>query len=483
MKELSLGNRPKTVKRLLIVGGVMAIGLLMLMLIPSAVRSSADQQGTQQGWQDLYFEDFSSGMGADWTPIDANGATGGDYEWGTVFYTHTSAPLSVWATGGGADGLTLVGNETYTYPDSVDSWLIYGPLDVQDVFAVEASFDWWLDSAPGDWLGWCLTTDVGPDGANCEEVRLSGPISTWISGTVSMDVTAGVTTPVYLAFHFTSNDDGEVGTGAFIDNVRIRGDYGYRYYLAMVRRQPTPTPTPTPTPAGLNFYDSFNNNSNGWPTHSADCCLDVCFDDRQHMSYKYSLWFESGRYHVHVPLDCRDPAANNDHGDTRHIMPVTFAPGIRRPTDETCIEARGSLERWDSYWSFWGLVFAASEDMDVVYTLEVNNLGDWGVIRRDGYEYPGLNHPLDDLNSQTRIVEYAGAQRDPANPFPEANTLRAKVEGDTVRLYINGVRVHKFSHDAISNLRYVGLMGGDWEITPTQIGYHYFFLDEGCDDY
>ncbi|MGD1993763.1 MAG: hypothetical protein PVI59_11270, partial [Anaerolineae bacterium] len=294
----------------------------------------------------------------------------------------------------------------------------------------------------------------------------------------------GTTAPLYLAFHFTSSSGGR--TGAFVDNVRIWGDYGYPNYLPLVRRDPTPTPTPTPTPAGLNFYDSFNNNNNGWPTHEADCCLDpsICYDARQNLSYKYSLWFEDGRYHVHVPLDCRASPTQN-HGDTRHIMPVTFAPGIRRPTDVTCIEARGRVERWDSYWSFWGLVFAASSDMNTIYTLEVNNLGNWGVIRRDGYEFPGLNHPTDDLNSQTPIVPYseANAQRDPADPFPSANILRARIEGNTVRLYINGVQVHQFTDPSIGGLRYVGLIGGDWEITPTQIGYDYFYLDEGCDDY
>lgn len=484
-----MGQKPKTLHRLLIVGGVMVVGVLMLMIIPSAVRSSADPQGSQQGWQDLYVEDFSGGLGAGWTTFDANGADAGDYEWGTGFYTYTSAPASVWGTGGGVDGLSLVASDTYSYPNKADSWLVYGPLDVEDVFAIEATFDWWLDSAPGDWLGWCLTTEDVLNGGECDEVRLSGPISTWISGTVTLDVDPNATTPVYLAFHFTSDDNSDTDPdnsdrgGAFIDNVRIRGDYGYVYYLGAIRRDPTPTPTLTPTPAGAYFYDTFNTNSNGWPTHQADCCLDVCFDAHEHMSYKYTLWFENGRYHVYVPLDCRDAASNNDHGDTRHIMPVTYAPNLVRPVQQTCIEARGSLERFDSYWSFWGLVFAGSGNMNTIYTLEVNNLGNWGILRRDGYEFPGLNHPLDDLNSQTEIVAYSpsNAQRDPARPFPETNTLRAKIEGDTVRLYINGVQVHKFSHSIISDLRYVGLIGGDWEITPTQIGYDYFLVDEGCD--
>lgn len=485
MKDPSSIQKPKTMGRLLIVGGVMVVSIVLLMLIPSAVRSSEDQQGTQQGWQTLYFEDFTLGLGGEWEAIDANGSTGGDYTWGgDADYTYTSGPYSVWATGGLTDGVGLVASDTYTYPDNADSWLIYGPLEVSDVFAVEASFDWWLDSAPGDWLGWCLTTEVGPNGANCDEVRLSGPISTWISGTVSMDVTYGVTTPVYLAFHFTSNDDGQVGTGAFVDNVRISGDYGYPYFLAMAHRDPTPTPTPTPTPAGLNFYETFDNNSNGWDRHQADCCLSGCDSPGAHPAYKYSLWFDGGRYHIRIPLDCRaqtDPPPEN--GDTRQIMPAVYAPGIRRPRGNTCIQVRGLLERWDQYGSFWGLVFAGSADMNTIYTLEVNNFGDWAVIRRDGYTFPGLNS-ADDLNIQTRIVPYAGSgPRYPADDFPAANTLRVRINEDSVWLYINGELVKEFSDSAISDLRYVGVIGGVWEMTPTQLGYKYFYVDEGCDDY
>lgn len=249
-------------------------------------------------------------------------------------------------------------------------------------------------------------------------------------------------------------------------------------YLPVLLQNYAPMP---PTPE-LDFYETFDSNVNGWQTHQADCCLDACFDAREHLSYKYSLWLEGGRYHVNVPLDCRANPDEN-HGDTRHIMPVTLAPSVHRPLSQTCIQARGSLEQWDAYWSFWGLAFAASENMYTVYSLEVNNLGDWAIIRRDGYEFPGLNHPLDDLNSQTRIAEYSGGQRDPAVSYPSANTLRVRIYGDTVVAYINGQEVDRFTHDAISELRYVGLIGGDWEMTPTQIGYDYFYVDEGCDDY
>lgn len=231
----------------------------------------------------------------------------------------------------------------------------------------------------------------------------------------------------------------------------------------------------------LNYYDTFSSSSSGWGTHTADCCLDGCDSgtNREHLNYKYNLYYSGGRYHVNIPQDCRSGGQN---GDTRHIYPLSFVPGITRPTSETCIELRGSFENWDPWWSFWGLAFAASEDKSTVYSLEVNNLGDWGIVKRTGYQYPGPNHPFKN-ETRTYIKQYIGAQQWPAKAGYESNTLMAKVVGNTVTLYINGEQVYSFYDGAISSLKWIGIMGGDWEIAPTQIGYDYFYVDEGCDTY
>ena len=241
--------------------------------------------------------------------------------------------------------------------------------------------------------------------------------------------------------------------------------------------------TKSTTVVSLDFYDDFSDPNSGWRTHEADCCLDGCDNgiEQEHPNYKYNLYYEDGRYRVKIPLDCR--AQGGKHGDTRHIYPVVFAPGIERPADKTCIEVKGRFERWDPYWSFWGVVFAASEDKSTVYSLEVNNLGDWAIVKRTKYDFPGPNAPYQNEN-RDYIEPYTGEQpRDPANPAFTANTLRVEIEGDKVDLYINGKKVRGFSASEISSLRYVGMIGGDWEITPTQIGYDYFYMDVGCDDY
>lgn len=229
------------------------------------------------------------------------------------------------------------------------------------------------------------------------------------------------------------------------------------------------------------FYDDFTDPTSGWRTHQASWGLVGCDrgDLQQNPDYKYNLFYEGGRYKVNIPLDCR---AGGRHGDTRHIYPVTFAPGVERPETRTCMQVRGAFERYETYWSFWGLVFAASDDMDTVYSLEVNDRGDWAVLKRTGYDFPGPNHPWTN-EVRHKLVDWNDGLRYPARPPFETNTLRAEVNGNNVRLFINGRLIHQFSDAQIGSLRRVGIIGGNWELTPSQIAYDYFYLDEGCDGF
>lgn len=261
------------------------------------------------------------------------------------------------------------------------------------------------------------------------------------------------------------------GSDTYYYRVRGRNGYGNGPW-SPIRRV---------TSVSRDFYDDFNDPGSGWMRHEAWCCLSGCDNGilQQHPQYKYDLFYEDGKYHVKIPLDCR---AGGSHGDTRHIYPVVFAPGVERPDSRTCIEAKGAFERYGTYWSFWGLVFAASDDKSTVWSLEVNDVGDWAVLRRTGYDFPG---PNSSEYNETRWKEedWAGDSRPPARAGFESNTLRAEVDGNNVKLYINGEKVYEFSNAEVGSLENVGLIGGDWEITPTQIGYDYFYVDRGCDNY
>jgi hypothetical protein len=235
------------------------------------------------GRETVFSETFSSELGASWTVVDASDTDGGNYTWATDSFTFTSPGYSAWSIGGGTDGEDLTGG-TDAYTHHVDSWLVYGPVELSGLREPIMAFEWWLEtdaaagvedqavelerveqvSAPpeeGDWLGWCvLTAENDFDSARCEYV--SGSIGRWSSGILALDEVSGTARRVWIAFHFVSDGDGAGGRGAFVDDVVVRGyrDYritlplifkrffpGHRVFFPLVRKDPKPTASPTPT--------------------------------------------------------------------------------------------------------------------------------------------------------------------------------------------------------------------------------------------
>lgn len=248
-------------------------------LQPGATLVQTDQAGDSEGWQTVFTETFDSGIGPGWTVIDASTADGGEYTWGADSFAPASPITAAWCVGGGADGISLTAGLD-DYPDHVDSWLIHGPIELGDAWDAYVRFKWWmeksgpsqlarrdalasvqrserLDHAPdqGDWLGWCLLPD--PTGlesavgkAACTYV--SSPAGAWMLGSIPLDshlrATEGVTKTVWIGFHFLSDGDGHAGRGAFVDDVELRVNRGYRAFLPLVRKA---VPEPTPAPRNL----------------------------------------------------------------------------------------------------------------------------------------------------------------------------------------------------------------------------------------
>lgn len=247
--------------------GIGISGVVLGTLGSAAAPSSGVAQGSSEGWQTVLSETFTSPLAPEWTFTDASGTDGGEYKWGTEAFTYTSAGAGAWCVGGGADGISLTAGSD-VYPENVDSWLTYGPVKLGDVWDARVEFNWWLetggagtgrmqaaeaqairqvDSAPeyGDWLGWCILTD-GEDGESCRGTYLSGSIGRWMRGTIPLEAyiptTHGVTNTVWVAFHFTSDDDGVAGRGAFLDDVVLRVNHGYETVLPLVRKDPARAP-------------------------------------------------------------------------------------------------------------------------------------------------------------------------------------------------------------------------------------------------
>lgn len=231
----------------------------------------------------------------------------------------------------------------------------------------------------------------------------------------------------------------------------------------------------------MNYYDSFGSSGSGWLTHAARCCLDGCddvFGGRTNLSYKYNLFYSGGRYHVHVPTNCYE---GGNHGFTRHIYPISLAPGVQRPSTKTCIQVRGSFEKhiWNES---WGLVFASGDDLRHNYSIWVDDRGDWAITERTDYLFPGPNYSQGG-DPRIHIEPPAGGSRWPVKAGTEPNVLGVEITGGSVKFFINGYEVRTYNSSTISSLKRVGLIGGNNEWGDIQIGYDYFYVDEGCDTY
>jgi len=222
---------------------------------PPARPAKANAGGSLEGWQTVFSETFESGIGPHWGVTDTSTADGGDYTWGARGFAPGSPITAAWCVGGGGDGIGLIAGVD-DYPDHVDSWLIYD-LELTEAWSAHVQFSWWMEgngsgeaaamqriettgAAPdqGDWLGWCVLTDATDlEGAQCTYV--SSAAGAWMRGVIPLDdhlpATEGVTETVSIAFHFLSDGDGQVGRGAFVDDVALRLNRGYEAFLPLVR--------------------------------------------------------------------------------------------------------------------------------------------------------------------------------------------------------------------------------------------------------
>jgi len=224
------------------------------------------------GWTVLLDEDWEDGFDANkWLTVDRNGSQGGDYRWGLrdVENPLAGGQASAWSIGGGQNGENLNPAKD-GYPPRVDSWLIHGPVDMTGALNAELSFNYSFQADDLD----SFSVLVSTDGSNWEGKQTdSGGAGEWNGRNFSLNDFLGQKT-VYLAFRFTSNDDGnKKKKAAFVDDIVLRADYGSKQYLPHISVLPTPTPPPTPTPSptppsGV-FLDDFTSDISGWEARRA----------------------------------------------------------------------------------------------------------------------------------------------------------------------------------------------------------------------
>lgn len=141
------------------------------------------------------------------------------------FPLESTGVRSAWA----ADlaGLNPCSPDFDDYPSNVDSWLVYGPFSLADAQSASLDFFFRLDSEQGDDFFWWTASinEVDWYGSKVSGNYTSGPFKNGYNF-VSFDLTDVYTLgnlsgqpQVWIAFIFQSDDDTNVGKGAFIDAI------------------------------------------------------------------------------------------------------------------------------------------------------------------------------------------------------------------------------------------------------------------------
>jgi hypothetical protein len=420
-----------TLGRVFLVFGTALMALVLLMLLPDAARSSETQQSLPEGWQDVASETFEGGIGSGWTVTDSSTLDGGEYYWGTEAYPGPGA--SAWAVGAGAQGDGLTAG-THDYPANVDSWLIYGPVTLTQVFHADLTFDWWLDSAPGDWFGWCVVDSPSDPAASCSEARIAGAIQTWISGTISLDEHALTEAPVYLAFHFTSDDDGQAGQGAFVDNVILRGDYGQHLFLPVVRHDPTPTPS---------GYEYDFSGPTTWKL-------------AQKTDGRPGTWWSIENSSGYLKV------LNDERWDHIIVSPKVTGPGAPFEIETNIYFAQRS-------WSAgYGIVFGAA---DPAFASSYYRI--LAAYQQAGSMKIQIKRMHGTDSTERIVLDWSGIPVSKLNG-QAWNTWRIVRSGNKIHVYTNGHLIASVSDSAITGEGYFGLFLSNWEFKPAEIWVDYF---------
>ena len=204
----------------------------------------------------------------------------------------------------------------------------------------------------------------------------------------------------------------------------------------------------------LGFFDDFSNPNSGWPIVAKKVIPET--------NTYYRLRYDNGQYRIMI--DAGGPYI-------WFHQPDALAP-YRPPTDKYCVETRVRLvkgadpyEAWGGnaypYWANGGLIFGINEANTNLYAL-CTSVGDnqmgWFVAHNPVYKYPlkGCNY-LDNPG----IGQDAGALN-----ISQWHTFKVGVDGNSFTIYIDGQNKGTYHLSGLSSTTRVGLIGGDYEITP-----------------
>jgi hypothetical protein len=239
------------------------------------------------------------------------------------------------------------------------------------------------------------------------------------------------------------------------------------------------------------FFDDFTDPASGWHTGEDQR---YNFWDPNHPGWETVSYinYVDSHYRFYIPL--------TRHGggdvDTWWVWPAVSAPlpAAMQPVPQNyCVEARAHFISHTGtgivWWAHWGIVFAANTEFNDIYTFQINDNRNRAVIHYPSYVYPGNNNirystVYNDgwTNIELRPVDWENDGYQFYNIYsnPSYNTIKVVVRGGRADCYVNGIWMTYYDFGAGLPHAKIGLIAGDWEITPQELQVDYFRYDPLC---
>lgn len=402
-KSNDSGRQPAKRRRAAAIAAMFGAFVVLVALLLAIAPASASRQranANSSGWTAVFSETFESGIGSDWTVLDLDGATNGEYYWATTNYTSSEGTSSAWATGGGADGSGLTPGVD-DYPNGALSAMTHDAVDLSSYNAARLLFDYWLDTDAGFDV---LQVSVSDDGTNFDAVTtLDGNSGGWQSTELDLGAYAGTST-VWVRFFFSSNGV-TTAKGAFVDNVYLEGRSEQQLYLPLIRMEPPPP---------YFYFDDFSNPNSGWP-----------IVDNTHVSNDCFKWYYSN-----------EQTYRSDICDDR--TDVKVSPGIDLPEGSYEIEVDGRFRESVGWWTSYGILFDAKDDPRP----EKPDLGDYYMLwilweGSNKHKWKILEDIPGDQKDVTKWSILADSVYDYGNNGTNWNTWRIVRTADEISIYVN----------------------------------------------
>jgi hypothetical protein len=190
------------------------------------------------GWVTIKQETFEGAFPGAWELTDNYG---GAFGWGQSTCRPYQGTYSGWAIGGG-----LLGSMQecgVNYPDSLETWMTYGPFSLADATAAEFALKLWEETEP-DYDRVYMGASIDGQTYYCRYI--SGSTGGWIDRTLdlaSVPTLGNLTgrSQVWIGVIFKTDLSINFPEGAYVDNIVVRK------YTSGPGPVQTPTPTPSPT--------------------------------------------------------------------------------------------------------------------------------------------------------------------------------------------------------------------------------------------